>query len=62
MPPVKDLLDVLVWAGAFCGNQITWRGGRYRILPGGKLAEAAPRRPAIPEPAPASAPTRSAEK
>ena len=47
MPPVKDLLDVLVWAGAFCGNQITWRGARYRILPGGKLADAGPRRPAI---------------
>jgi ceramide glucosyltransferase len=46
MPPVKDLLDVLVWAGAFCGNQITWRGGRYRILPGGRLAEVAPCRPA----------------
>ena len=42
MPPVKDLLDVLLWAGAFCGHQITWRGGRYRILPGGKLAAAAP--------------------
>jgi ceramide glucosyltransferase len=40
MPPVKDLLDVLVWAWAFCGNQITWRGGRYRILPGGQLAKA----------------------
>jgi ceramide glucosyltransferase len=39
MPPVKDLLDVLVWAGAFCGNQITWRGQRYRILAGGRLAK-----------------------
>jgi ceramide glucosyltransferase len=38
MPPVKDLLDVLVWAGAFAGNRITWRGGRYRILPDGKLS------------------------
>jgi hypothetical protein len=38
MPPVKDLLDVLVWAGAFAGNRITWRGERYRILPDGKLA------------------------
>ena len=39
MPPVKDLLDVLVWAGAFVGNRITWRGQRYRILPNGKLAK-----------------------
>jgi ceramide glucosyltransferase len=42
MPPVKDLLDVLVWARAFCGNEITWRGARYRILRGGKLAETGP--------------------
>jgi ceramide glucosyltransferase len=39
MPPVKDLLDVLIWAAAFTGNQITWRGERYRILPDGKLAK-----------------------
>jgi len=38
-PPVKDLLDVLVWAGAFASNRITWRGGRYRVLPNGKLAK-----------------------
>ncbi len=37
MPPVKDLLDVLMWAGAFAGNRIHWRGERYRILAGGKL-------------------------
>jgi ceramide glucosyltransferase len=37
MPPVKDILDALAWAGAFCGNQILWRGDRYRILAGGKL-------------------------
>jgi ceramide glucosyltransferase len=39
MPPVKDLLDVLVWAAAFCSNHIIWRGQRYRILPGGKLSK-----------------------
>jgi ceramide glucosyltransferase len=42
MPPVKDMLDVLIWAGAFLGNHITWRGDRYRILPGGKLAKDEP--------------------
>jgi ceramide glucosyltransferase len=39
MPPLKDLLDVLVWAGAFLGHHITWRGESYRILPGGKLSK-----------------------
>jgi ceramide glucosyltransferase len=39
MPLVKDMLDVLVWAGAFLGHHITWRGERYRILPGGKLSK-----------------------
>ena len=29
----------LVWAGAFSGNRVTWRGDRYRILPDGKLAK-----------------------
>ncbi len=37
MPPAKDLLDALLWAGAFAGNQIVWRGERHRILPDGKL-------------------------
>jgi len=39
MPPVKDLLDVLIWAGAFAGNHVMWRGDRYRILPDGKLSK-----------------------
>jgi ceramide glucosyltransferase len=39
MPPVKDLLDVLVWAGAFASNRIIWRGERYRILPDGRLSK-----------------------
>ena len=34
---VKDLLDVLIWAAAFWGNHVEWRGERYRILAGGKL-------------------------
>jgi ceramide glucosyltransferase len=37
MPPVKDLLDVLIWAGAFLGNHVIWRGERYRIMSNGKL-------------------------
>jgi ceramide glucosyltransferase len=39
MPPVKDLLDVMIWAGAFAGNRVTWRGKNYRLLPGGKLSK-----------------------
>jgi ceramide glucosyltransferase len=39
MPPVKDMLDVLIWAGAFASNQITWRGERYKILVDGRLAK-----------------------
>jgi ceramide glucosyltransferase len=37
MPPVKDVLDAVVWAGAFIGNEVVWRQERYRILRGGKL-------------------------
>ncbi|MDB6033817.1 MAG: glycosyl transferase, family 2, partial [Verrucomicrobiales bacterium] len=37
MGPVKDLLQVLIWASAFVGNHITWRGQRFRVLHGGKL-------------------------
>ena len=37
MAPVKDLLNVAVWVAAFAGNQIQWRGRRYRVLPGGRL-------------------------
>jgi ceramide glucosyltransferase len=34
---IKDLLQVMVWANAFIGSHITWRGQRLRVLPGGKL-------------------------
>ena len=37
LPLVKDLLDAMIWAAEFWGNDIEWRGERYRILPGGKL-------------------------
>jgi ceramide glucosyltransferase len=39
MTPVKDLLGVLIWAAAFWGNRIEWRGERYRVLAGGKLVK-----------------------
>jgi ceramide glucosyltransferase len=37
MAPVKDLLNVAVWAAAFAGNHIQWGGRRYRVMPGGRL-------------------------
>jgi ceramide glucosyltransferase len=37
LTPVKDLLEVLIWAAAFWGNRVEWRGEDYRILAGGKL-------------------------
>jgi ceramide glucosyltransferase len=37
MVPVKDLLQAAVWAVSFCGNQVVWRGERFRLWPGGKL-------------------------
>jgi ceramide glucosyltransferase len=40
LAPVKDLLQVILWASAFAGNQIVWRGERLRILPRGRLARA----------------------
>jgi ceramide glucosyltransferase len=37
LTPVKDLLEVMIWAAAFWGNHIEWGGERYRILEGGRL-------------------------
>lgn len=37
--PVKDLLQVAVWAAAFLGNTIEWRGEQYRIRRDGKLVK-----------------------
>jgi len=37
MVPVKDLLNAAVWVAAYSGNQICWRGQRYRVLAGGRL-------------------------
>jgi len=35
--PVKDLLQVALWACAFAGNGIKWRGERYRLRRDGTL-------------------------
>jgi ceramide glucosyltransferase len=35
--PVKDLLQVLIWAQAFAGNRIEWRGQKMRLRRDGRL-------------------------
>lgn len=35
--PVKDLLAVALWAAAFAGNRIEWRGEWYRVRRDGRL-------------------------
>jgi ceramide glucosyltransferase len=35
--PIKDLLNAVVWALAFLGNTVEWRGQRYRVRRGGEL-------------------------
>ena len=37
--PVKDLLQAAVWAGAFMGNTIEWRGQKMRLRRDGSLVE-----------------------
>jgi len=39
MVPVKDLLQVLVWLGAFLGNTIEWRGRRMRLQQDGTMSQ-----------------------
>lgn len=41
LPLLKDLLQVPIWALAFLGNTVVWRGQRLRVLPGGKLVPSA---------------------
>jgi ceramide glucosyltransferase len=37
LAPLKDLLQVVVWASAFAGRRVTWRGEQHRVLSGGRL-------------------------
>lgn len=36
----KDIASALVWATAFMGSTVEWRGRRFRVRPGGTLTEA----------------------
>lgn len=38
MGPVSDLLKSLIWLLSFLGNEVIWRGKRFRVLKGGKMA------------------------
>jgi len=37
--PVKDLLQAALWAVAFLGDKVEWRGERFRVLPNGELLQ-----------------------
>jgi ceramide glucosyltransferase len=37
--PVKDLLQTIIWAGAFLGNTVEWRGQRMKLRRDGSLVE-----------------------
>ncbi|PWO00767.1 hypothetical protein FA09DRAFT_327494 [Tilletiopsis washingtonensis] len=39
---VRELLALPIWVGAMCGNTVTWREQRFRILPSGRAAHAEP--------------------
>gem|GEM_PF-28281 len=36
--PIRDLMTFGVWIASFTGDEIQWRGARFRVLPGGELA------------------------
>lgn len=40
--PIKDLLQTAIWAAAFSGNQIEWRGKKMRLRPNGDLEPMGP--------------------
>ena len=40
MAPVKDLLQLPIWALAFTGRHVLWRGERLRVTDGGRLRPA----------------------
>ena len=42
MALVKDVLQVGLWAAAFAGRQVIWRGERLRVYANGKLARNQP--------------------
>ena len=39
LAPVKDLLQFVIWLGAFAGNTIEWRGQRFQLRKDGTLVK-----------------------
>jgi ceramide glucosyltransferase len=39
LAPVKDLLQFALWASAFFGNDVVWRGQRFRVQSDGRLVK-----------------------
>lgn len=37
LAPVKDLIQVAIWIGAFAGSTIEWRGQHFRLRPDGTI-------------------------
>ena len=37
LAPPRDLLSFVVFLSSFLGNDLTWRGRRYRMQPNGRL-------------------------
>lgn len=37
--PLRDMLAFCTWALSFLGNQVEWRGSRFQLMRGGKIAE-----------------------
>jgi ceramide glucosyltransferase len=35
--PISDLFSFALYLGSYAGNRITWRGERFRLLPGGRM-------------------------
>jgi len=35
--PLRDLMSCALWLGAFFGDSVVWRGGRFRLGKGGRL-------------------------
>jgi ceramide glucosyltransferase len=38
LAPIRDLIAFGVWTAGLVGNEIEWRGEKFRVTPGGKLA------------------------
>lgn len=36
--PLRDLFGLAVWAAGIVGREVEWRGLRFRLLPGGRIA------------------------